>query len=166
LTNNFKKIIIGQEIESWELTSLGLQELIEILLNLLKFLVKVVEKGKEAFDDQAFLAVSNLGDSLHFSFENLVVSLEDRVFIWKLLRDIRLTFENGFKILPLTLDSNQDFEGLCDLRNGALPVVNISVEFFVEWRTLGSSEFLTVIFNKFHNVFNGLNEEVVLIISL
>jgi hypothetical protein len=166
LTNDFKKIIIGKEIESWELTSLSLQELIEILLNLLKFLVKVIKKGKETFDDQTFLTVSYLGDSFHFSLENLVISLEDRVFIWKLFRDIRLTFENRFKILPFTLDSNQDLESFCDLRNSAFPIINIGIEFLVEWRTLGSSKFLTMIFNKFHNVFNSLNKEVILIVSL
>jgi len=94
LTNDFKKIIVGQEVESWELSSLCLQELVQVLLNLLEFLVEVVEEVEESFDNQRLLSVLDLVDSLHLSLEDLIVSLEDRVFVRELLGNIWLTFEN------------------------------------------------------------------------
>jgi len=81
LANDLQEIIIGQEIESRELSSLGFQELVQVLLDLLKFLVEVIEEVQEALHNQALLTVFNLGNSLHFCLEDLIVPLEDRVLI-------------------------------------------------------------------------------------
>jgi hypothetical protein len=48
---------------------------------LLKFLVEVVEEVQEALHNEALLAVFDLGYSLHFCLEDLIVPLEDRVLI-------------------------------------------------------------------------------------
>jgi hypothetical protein len=61
---------------------------------LFKFLVKVVKKIKEALNDQTLLAVFGFVDSLHLGLEDLIVSLENGIFIWELLRDIWLSFED------------------------------------------------------------------------
>jgi len=133
LTNDFQKIIIGQEIESWELSSLGFQELVQVLLNLFKLLVEVIKKVKEALNNQTLLTVLHFVDSLHLSLEDLIVSLENGIFIRELLGDIWLSFEDGLEILPFALDLHQDFEGLSDLRNGAFPMIDLCIELLVEW---------------------------------
>lgn len=133
LTNDFQKIIIGQEIESWELSSLGFQELVQVLLNLFKLLVEVIEKVKESLDNQTLLTVLNFVDSLHLSLKDLIVSFENGIFIWELLRDIWLSFEYGLEILPFALDLHQDFEGLGNLRNCAFPMIDFCIELLVEW---------------------------------
>jgi hypothetical protein len=77
-----------------------------------------------------------------------------------------LTFEDGLQIFPLGLHGNKDLEGLSDLGDSALPVINIGVEFFVERRALGCSESLAMVFNKFHDVVNLLDEKVVFVVCL
>jgi hypothetical protein len=39
LANNFQKIIVGKEIETWEKSTFTLEELIEVLLDVFKLLV-------------------------------------------------------------------------------------------------------------------------------
>ena len=94
LTNDLKKILIREEVESWELTSLGFQELVQVLLDLLEFLVQVIQEWKEILNDKRVQAVLGLGNSLHLGLESGVVLLEDGVLVWKLLRDIWLTSED------------------------------------------------------------------------
>ena len=128
-------------------------------MDLLKFLVEVIEEVQEALHNEALLAVLDLGYSLHFCLEDLVVPLEDRVLIRQLLRDIRLAFEDGLQVLPLGLHGNKDLQGLGDLGDSALPVINVGVEFFVERRALGGSESLAVVLNELHDVLSRLDEE-------
>ena len=45
-------------------------------------------------------------------------------------------------------------------------MIDICVEFLVEWGTLSGTELLSMIFDQFHNVLDTLDEEVVLVISL
>lgn len=65
LTDDLKKILVGEEIESWELGSLGLQELVQILLDVFEFLVQLIKLCKETFDNQTSEAVSLFVDSIH-----------------------------------------------------------------------------------------------------
>ena len=45
-------------------------------------------------------------------------------------------------------------------------MIDICIEFLVEWGTLSGTELLSMIFDQFHNVLDTLDEEVVLVISL
>jgi hypothetical protein len=56
--------------------------------------VEVKEKRKEVLDDQSSQAIAFLVDPFHLSLEDLVISLENGIFVWKLLGDIWLTSED------------------------------------------------------------------------
>jgi hypothetical protein len=85
LTNNLEQVLVGKEIEPWELSSLGFQELIQILLNLFEFPIEIEQKRQEVFDDESSQAILLFVDSFHFSFEHLIVAFENRIFVRKLL---------------------------------------------------------------------------------
>ena len=83
LTDDLKKILIGEEVESWELSSFGIQELIQVLLDIFELPVQLVKCIEEALDNQTSEAISFFVDSIHFSpsqtnirLEHSVVSLE------------------------------------------------------------------------------------------
>lgn len=77
LTDDLKKILIGEEVESWELSSFGLQELVQVLLDVFELLVQLVKCIEEALDNQTSEAVSFFVDSIHLRLEHSVVSLEN-----------------------------------------------------------------------------------------
>lgn len=77
MANNLKKILIREEVESWELSSLGFQELVQVLLDNFELPVEVKEKRKEVLDDQSSQAIAFLVDPFHLSLEDLVISLEN-----------------------------------------------------------------------------------------
>jgi hypothetical protein len=47
LTDNFKQIVIGQEVETWEVNTLRTQEVLESLLDALKLVVLVGQELEE-----------------------------------------------------------------------------------------------------------------------
>jgi hypothetical protein len=86
LANDFQKILVRQEVESRELRSLGFQELLQILLNILELFIQFVEVLKEVlFLSECSLAISVFANPLHLIFELHMVSSEDGIFVRKLL---------------------------------------------------------------------------------
>jgi len=70
-------------------------------LDLLKLFIERIKLLKEVFLlSKSSLAISIFINPLHFFLEHSMVSSENSIFIWKLLRDIGLTFEDGFEIFP------------------------------------------------------------------
>jgi len=78
LPDDLEQVVVGQEVEPGELTPLGFQELVQVLLDLLQFLVQFLQRGDETFDNKCFDCISVFIDSFHFSFEDLVNSVECR----------------------------------------------------------------------------------------
>jgi hypothetical protein len=76
LTNDLKQVIIREEIESGELSSLSFQELIQVLLNKLQLLVQLLESSNESFYNKGFDSISIFVDSLHLSLEDLINSIK------------------------------------------------------------------------------------------
>jgi len=70
-------------------------------LDLLKLFIECIKLLKEVLLlSKSSLAISIFINSLHFFLEHSMVSSENSIFIWKLLRDIGLTLEDGFEIFP------------------------------------------------------------------
>ena len=77
LADDLKQIIVGEEVEARELSTLALQELIKILLDELQLLVQLLKDIDEAFHDEGTVSILLLVNALHFNLEVLVDLVED-----------------------------------------------------------------------------------------
>ena len=77
LTDDLEQIIIGEEIEARELSTLALQELIQVLLNVLELLVQLLKDVDEALNDEGTVSILLLVDAFHLNLEVLIDLVED-----------------------------------------------------------------------------------------
>jgi hypothetical protein len=78
LSDDLQKIIIREEVETREITTLSLQELLQLLLDTLKLVVLIRQEFKEvlALANQSAIAVALLGNASHLLLELLINLLE------------------------------------------------------------------------------------------
>lgn len=108
LTNNFQEIIVREEVESGEESSLTLQELIQVLLNVLELSVEFLKNINETLDNERTIGILLLVDALHFLLEVSVNLGENRTLTRQLLRNILLASEDALEVGPLALDCKQE----------------------------------------------------------
>lgn len=103
---NLNKILKGQEVETWEDTSLIVDIDVELLLNDLKGLIELLELLDDVWSRSDNLqSLWVLVGLLIQSVEVLINLGEHLRFIWELLLD-RATTEDVLQIAPLTLNLN------------------------------------------------------------
>lgn len=167
LTNNLEQVLIGQEVEAGEDTSLTFEEGTQLFLNgleaaihlkqLLDEVLLVNDQGAVATTTEMVGAVLLLEDSAALASENLINLLESSVFTTELLGQIRLTLEDTFKILPLALHLEEQLDSLSDGGNVVLPEVNLLRELLVVWGRLVGGQVLGMLFDKGHNLISTSN---------
>lgn len=167
LPNDFEEILIGQEVETWEQTSLGGKQILKLLLHYLELVEHVVESCNEISDklNKGCVCLSDVPDSRHFFLEDYVNLSEDSLFLRKLLGKIWLPTENAPEVHPVLLHLHQQVECLGDPVDVVLPQVDLIIELLVIWRTLHGCEILRVIFNVCDDVL-GVSHFIVHVIVI
>jgi hypothetical protein len=109
LTNDFEQVLVGQEVESGEDTSLAFEEGTEFFLDLLQASIHIRQSFDEVFnvDDQSTVAVLLFVYTGRLLSEDLINLLERCVFSAQLFSEIWLTLEDRFKVGPFALDLEQ-----------------------------------------------------------
>ena len=110
LTDHLEQILVGEEVETREIDTLGGEKIIKFLLNNFKLEVKAIKHGDKVTSvlNKGPVGVLNPVDALHLLSEGTINLLEDRVLLRKLLLDMLLTAEDRLEVLPALLDSRQD----------------------------------------------------------
>jgi hypothetical protein len=112
VSQNFQKLVIRQEIESWEDTSLVLKVILKSLLDVIKSLIgllELVNKVSSVLLSDHSHGIWELVTLNHLSLEELIDLLELSRFLSQLLLDIS-SLENVFKIDPLLLTEGPLFD--------------------------------------------------------
>jgi hypothetical protein len=134
LADNFKKIFVRHEEESWEAETLVVKELVEVLLDLLKSKVHIFENIDEVANvriDKCLVSFLFLVDALHFSLEFFVDSHEQSMLLSEECLDISLSHEDAFQVLPHALYLNKHLKCFSNTSNLCLPEIDLLVELSV-----------------------------------
>lgn len=91
LSNDLQQIVVGQEVESGEETSLAFKELVQVLLDMLKLSVQFLKNVDETFNDQGSVRVLFFVDTFHLNLETNVDICEYLTLRSQLSRDILLS---------------------------------------------------------------------------
>jgi hypothetical protein len=114
LRKNLKKLIVRQEEETWEGTSLSFKIVFKALLDFVKLFVVVLEFTKKSVTTASIEHESVLFSSEHCVFPELINLLELSSLIWQLLLDI-LGIENILEIHPGLLEDKPLINAIRDV---------------------------------------------------
>jgi hypothetical protein len=120
LRENFEQLRVRQKEESREKTSLGLQVLVETLLDFLKLGVSIEDDVVESRDLDDAVSAGVVFDSLHERAPVLVDLSEFVTFNRHLLHDVLRT-EDGLQIHPNALDLEPHFNIVLSLLKQFFP---------------------------------------------
>ena len=154
LTDHLEQILVGEEVETREVDTLGGEKIVKFLLNNLELEVEAIKDVDEVASvlNKGPVGVLDPVDAEHLLSEGTINLLEDGVLLRKLLLDMLLTTEDGLEVLPALLDSRQDLKRICDLGNVVFPQVNLIIELLVERRALMLCKLARVLFDEVDNV--------------
>ena len=112
VAKQFEEIIIGQEVEPREGSSLGLQQTVQHLLTFVKSLRDVIEVIVEVVDQQSHKDVGVVVDTVHVGTDPAVQNVEFVDVTDQLPILVLLGGEDCLQVNPLPLHLSQHFQGL------------------------------------------------------
>jgi len=99
LRKNFEKLIVREEIETWESSSFGFEVVFKTLLNFIEGFVVSLESFKEYLTGARLSNQWVFLSSNHDIFPEFIDKLEHLSLSWELLLNI-LSIENIFQVHP------------------------------------------------------------------
>lgn len=131
---DFKQLVRGQEVESWEESSLGFKIVVKTLLNFFKVSVGRVQDFSDVVplhDSKGSLGIVNSG---HQSSPGSINTLELGSFLWHLVHDI-VRGEDWLQVKPHRLHLEPHFQVFLGLQEHSLPLLDFLLKEISEWRT-------------------------------
>ena len=128
LGKNLQKLIIRQEEETWEGTSLCLEIVFKALLNLIKISIVLLESSEKCITIAHLSNKRHLLGSQHVVFPELINALELFCFVGQLLLDI-LSIENVLQVHPGLLEHQPLVNDVGYVSELLLPDLNLVSDF-------------------------------------
>jgi len=129
LGQNFKQIVIWQEIKSCELFSLFLQIFVQWLLDILQLLICFLEFSQQSFSTAHIHDFDFLLCQINVSFPDVIHLSELFTLGWKLLWDIS-GIKNWLEIHPIGLAFHPLFHDIWDHFKFTVPCYDLIFERF------------------------------------
>lgn len=131
LREDLEELIVGEEVETRECSSLRLEVVFETLLDLIKILVVLLELTQQLLIVADFQHLwSFLGPS-HMVLPELINMLELLCLVWQLLLDV-FSVENVLKIHPGLLENQPLVQQVRDVTETLLPPSHKAPDFIYE----------------------------------
>jgi hypothetical protein len=165
LRKNLEKLIIGQEEETWEGTSLCLKIVLQALLDFIKLFIVVLEFTKKGITTACIKHESVFFGSEHCILPELVHLLELFGLIWKLLLDI-FSIENILEIHPGLLEDEPLINAVRDVAELLLPLLNFFSDLSDIFGAHGGLNCHLMILKQCDKLVNLCDEESILGISV
>eukprot|EP00962_Isochrysis_galbana_P028268 scaffold8907_cov105-Isochrysis_galbana.AAC.5 len=165
LAEDLEQVVVGQEIEAREGLPLRLEVLVERLLDAVELLVHHVEAIENAWRGAASQRGGRLAQRPHCAAEGVVHVVEHAALGRQLLADVLRPHKDRFEVHPLALGAHQHLDGLRDVRQRPLPLLEIGHKGRGEARRLHGGERHRIVLERRVDVLGRSQLEVLLVLS-